>query len=153
MIRVLFVCHGNICRSTAAETLFHALLEKHGKLDQAKIDSCGVSDEEEGNPMYPPMRRELESRGIRILPHYAREITPSDFREFDYILYMDRSNLRYLRYYSFCDAKVLPITDFAPNLNEIEDPWYTGRYNLVVNEISACLDGFYEHLLLTGELK
>ena len=153
MVRVLFVCHGNICRSTAAETLFRNLLEKEGKLAQAKIDSCGVSDEEEGNPMYPPMRRELESRGIKIHPHRAREIAQSDFRDFDYILYMDHSNERYLRYYSFFDAKVLPITEFASSLSEIEDPWYTGRYGLVVSQISACLNGFYRFLLDKGELR
>lgn len=152
MIRVLFVCHGNICRSSAAESLFVDLLNRKGKLSNAVIDSCGVSDEEEGNPMYPPMRRELARRGVPIHPHYARKISQEDFERFDYILYMDRSNRRYLEWYSFGQAEVTPITEYGENLKEIEDPWYSGRYGLVVDQISNCLEGFYDSLLKQGKI-
>lgn len=150
MVKILFVCHGNICRSTAAETIFANMLHERGLTGFVILDSAGVSDEEEGNPMYPPMRRELVSRGIPILPHYARQITLDDFFAFDYILYMDASNLRYLSSYPKGKAKVLPITDFGKGFKEIEDPWYSGRYRLVVDQISSCLEGFCAFLEDSG---
>ena len=153
MIRVLFVCHGNICRSTAAETIFLNKIKKAGIAGFFEVDSCAVSDEEEGNPMYPPMRRELTSRGIEIHPHYARQINQGDFSHFDFILYMDRSNARYLSYYDHKNAKVQPLTDYGDGIREIEDPWYSGRYALVVDQIDACLDGFLERLSALGEIR
>ena len=96
MIKILFVCHGNICRSPMAEFIMKDLVKKAGSEEKFQIASAAVSREEIGNPVYPPARRELQKHGIRCDGHAARQITTADFHHFDRIYYMDRSNARYL---------------------------------------------------------
>ena len=139
MKRILFLCHGNICRSAAAEAIFLYLLKQSGRANEFEVDSAAISYEEIGNPMYPPMRRELESRGIPIPPHRARKVTMKDVRYFDEIFYMDRSNERLLSYEGLLQPNVKNICIYSGSFSEIEDPWYTGRYGLVADQITACL--------------
>ena len=124
MHRILFVCHGNICRSTMAEYVMKHLVEKAGKAGAYEIDSAAVSREEIGNPVYPPARRELEKHGVPCGGHRARQITMDDYRHFDRIYYMDASNARYLaRLLPQDSEKIRPLLE-----HDVADPWYTGDF-------------------------
>ena len=123
MIKILFVCHGNICRSPMAEYVLKDMLAKAGLSHKAQIASVAASREELGNPVYPPARRELNAHGIGCDGHCARQITPRDVAYYDHIYYMDSSNARYL-------ARMFPgETKFQPFLDRnVADPWYTGDF-------------------------
>ena len=97
MVKILFVCHGNICRSTMGEYILKDLVKKAGREAEFEIDSAAVSREEIGNPIYPPARRELTRRGVALGDHRARQVTMEDYRHFDRIYFMDESNRRYLQ--------------------------------------------------------
>lgn len=92
MIKILFVCHGNICRSTLAQSFFTYLVNTHGFADQFVIDSCATSREEIGNPPHGGTVNKLKEMGIPVIPHKARQITWSDYTNFDYIIGMDSAN-------------------------------------------------------------
>lgn len=123
MIKVLFVCHGNICRSPMAEFVLKDMVKKAGLTDRFRIASVAVSTEELGSPVYPPARRELQRHGIGCDGHRARQITAADVAQFDRIYYMDSSNLRWLH-------RLFPgETKFRPFLSRnVADPWYTGDF-------------------------
>ena len=123
MHKILFVCHGNICRSPMAEFVLKDMVKKAGLADRFKIASVAVSTEELGNPIYPPARRELQRHGIGCDGHRARQITAADVAQFDHIYYMDSSNLRWLH-------RLFPgETKFRPFLSRnVADPWYTGDF-------------------------
>ena len=123
MMKLLFVCHGNVCRSPMAEFIMKDLVKKAGLEKRFEIASCAVSREELGNPVYPPARRELNRHGISCDGHHARQITQADVDSYDHIYYMDASNLRYLN-------RMFPgETKFKPFLNrDVADPWYTGDF-------------------------
>lgn len=123
MHKILFVCHGNICRSPMAEFVLKDMVKKAGLADRFQIASVAVSPEELGNPVYPPARRELQRHGIGCDGHRARQITAADVAQFDRIYYMDSSNLRWLH-------RLFPgETKFRPFLSRnVADPWYTGDF-------------------------
>ena len=123
MIKVLFVCHGNICRSPMGEYVLRHMAKEKGVDRLLQIDSVAVSREELGNPVYPPARRELNRHGIQCDGHRARQITQADVDGYDHIYYMDASNLRYLN-------RLFPgETKFKPFLSrDVADPWYTGDF-------------------------
>ena len=124
MIKILFVCHGNICRSPMGEYVLKDLVKKAGREAEFFIDSAAVSREEIGNPVYPPARRELQKHGVACGGHRARQVTLADYQNFDRIYYMDSSNARYL-------ARLLPQDSdkIRPLLNrDVADPWYTGDF-------------------------
>ena len=135
MIKVLFVCHGNICRSPMAEFVMKDLVKKAGVGERFQIASAAVSREELGNPVYPPARRELQKHGIRCDGHAAHQITRRELEEFNYIYYMDASNARYLRRLFGNDAaKCRPLLS-----RDVADPWYTGDFTQTWNDIlSGC---------------
>ncbi len=125
MTKILFVCHGNICRSPMAEFVLKNMVRKAGCGEAFEIASAGVSREELGNPMYPPACRELQRQGVPYGAHRARMITKQDYDYFDRIYYMDSSNARSL-------ARMLPpnpekIRPFLPR--EVADPWYSGDFS------------------------
>ena len=131
MVRILFVCHGNICRSPMAEFVMKDLVRKAGREDDFFIASAAVSREELGNPVYPPARRELQKHGISCDSHAARQVTEEDYRRFDRIYYMDRSNQRYL-------LRMLPHDPEKIRLlisRDVADPWYTGDFQETWNDI------------------
>ena len=142
MIKVLFVCHGNICRSPMAEFVLKDLAKKAGVADRFEIASAGVSREEEGNPVYPAARRELSQRGIRCDGHHAHQITEADCRYYDHIYYMDGSNARYLRRMFPKETKFQPFLD-----RDVADPWYYGNFQQTWLDISAGCQRILEELL------
>lgn len=125
MIKVLFVCHGNICRSPMAEFVLKDMVRKAGQESRFHIASAAVSREEIGNPVYPPARRELQKHGIFCDGHAAHQITRQELENYDQIYYMDRSNAQYLRRLFGEDvAKCRPLLD-----RDVADPWYTGDFS------------------------
>ena len=124
MIKVLFVCHGNICRSPMAEFVLKDMVKKAGVADRFLIDSVAVSREELGNPIYPPAQRELNRHSVPFDHRRARQITDNDIAYYDHIYYMDGSNARYLRRLFGDKAdKCRPLLS-----RDVADPWYTGDF-------------------------
>ena len=132
MVKVLFVCHGNICRSPMGEYVMKDLAAKAGRTGEFEIASAAVSTEELGNPVYPPARAELRRHGIECTGHRARQITARDLAYYDRIYYMDRSNERWLRrmFPGKWEEKCRPLLD-----RDVADPWYTGDFEATWNDI------------------
>ena len=131
MIKILFCCHGNICRSPMAEFVMKDLAAKAGLAARFEIASAAVSREEIGNPVYPPARRELNRHGISCDGHAAHQITRQELAHYDKIYYMDASNARYLRRLFGDDAaKCLPLLP-----RDVADPWYTGNFTATWEDI------------------
>lgn len=140
MKRITFVCHGNICRSVAAEYIFKDIIRKLNKEDDFLIISRATSFEEIGNDIYPPMKRMLDSKGIKYNTHKASRFTKEDYENSDYVFYMDNSNLRgLLSIQEDKDNKYYPICHWTKDITYIEDPWYSSNYELVVNQIRKCI--------------
>ena len=154
MIKILFVCHGNICRSTMAEYVMKYLVNQNGLEDKFFIDSAATSTEEIGNPVHYGTRRKLESVNIPVGNHRARQITKKDLEEFDYLIGMDSANIRNMkRFYGFdgfgfgsyskenssikkeLENKICKLLEFADSTDDIADPWYTGNFDLTYNDV------------------
>ena len=124
MVKILFVCHGNICRSPMAEFVMKDLVRKAGRASEFEIASVAVSREELGNPIYPPAQRELNRHGVPFDHRRARQITDNDIAYYDHIYYMDGSNARYLRRLFGDKAdKCRPLLS-----RDVADPWYSGDF-------------------------
>ena len=142
MIKVLFVCHGNICRSPMGEFVLKDMVKKAGVADRFEIASVAVSREELGNPVYPPARREMNRHGIACDGHRARQITRQDVEHYDRIYYMDASNLRYLRQMFPGETKFAPLLD-----RDVADPWYTGNFTQTWADICEGCERILEELV------
>ena len=142
MIKILFVCHGNICRSPMAEFVMKDMVRKAGLQDRFEIASCAVSREEEGNPIYGPARRELKAHGVPFTEHYARLITPRDLTYFDYIYYMDSRNASYLRRLFPEHKGFLPILP-----RDVADPYYSGDFSQTWEDICEGCRNILEEFL------
>lgn len=140
MKRILFVCHGNICRSPMAEFVMKHLVEEAGLADKFVIASAATSTEEIGNPVYPPARRKLAEHGISCAGKTARQIRPSDYRQYDLIIGMDNWNLRNMNRMLGGDpeGKISLLLDFTNRPGEVSDPWYTDNFEATWKD---CLDG------------
>lgn len=142
MKHILFVCHGNICRSPMAEYIMKHLVHEAGRDADFYIESAATSREEIGNDVYPPARRKLAENGIRCDGHAARQITRRDYDRFDLIVCMDRMNLRWISRIIPEDPEdkihlLLDFTDRTPG-TEVADPWYTGNFDATWRD---CLEG------------
>ena len=128
-MRILFVCHGNICRSPMAECVMADLAAKAG-LANVSVASAGTSDEEYGNDINPRSREQLDRAGIPVRPHFAHRMTAREAREADLIVAMDGANVRNLRRMVGPDGqgKIRLLLDFAGERRDVADPWYTGDY-------------------------
>ena len=143
MKKVLFVCHGNICRSPMAEFVMKDMVKKAGVADRFEIASCAASREEEGNGIYPPARRELSRHGVAIdLNRRARQITQRDLSYYDRIYYMDSRNARYLKQLFPSFAGFLPFLD-----RDVADPWYTGDFSQTWEDVCEGCRNILEELL------
>ena len=141
MIKVLFLCHGNICRSPMAQYVLQDMVKKAGIARDFEIASAAVSREELGNPVYPPARRELNRHGISCDGHRARQVTQKDCDYYDYIYYMDSSNARYLH-------RMFPEeTKFRPFLSrDVADPWFTGDFTQTWLDITEGCEAIMKEL-------
>ena len=137
MIRILFVCHGNICRSPMAEFVMKDMVKRAGLADRFEIASAATSYEEIGNPVYPPARRELQKHGISCAGHAARHMERSDYDDYDWLVGMEEVNLRNMR--RICggdpEGKIRLLLSFAGKHQDIDDPWYTGRFSEVYDQV------------------
>ena len=148
MTKILFVCHGNICRSPMAEFVMKALTERAGLASQFHIESAAASREELGNPVYPPARRKLAEHGISCAGHAARQLSKEDYGKYDLLIGMDSSNLRDMRRICGGDplGKMSLLMNHTARPGDVADPWYTGDFE------SAWLDIEYGCQQLLTEL-
>ncbi len=139
--KILFVCHGNICRSPMAEFMMKELVRERGLDDEYEIDSVATSTEEIGNDMYPPAKRCLRAHGVPFEHRGARQITKADYDYFDTVLVMDRNNLRWLKMLGFDDrdAKVRLLMSLVGDERDVADPWYTGDFERTFDDIATAL--------------
>ena len=138
MINILFVCLGNICRSPMAEFVMKDLAAKEGLSDRFQIDSAATSDEEHGNPVYPPARRMLRSHGIDCSSHTARQMTRSDYDRYDLLIGMETRNLSNMRRICGGDSegKIRRLLDYTNRPGDVADPWYTGDFESTWEDVN-----------------
>ncbi|MCR5279724.1 MAG: low molecular weight phosphotyrosine protein phosphatase [Lachnospiraceae bacterium] len=153
MIKILFVCWGNICRSPMAEFVMKDLVAKRGLEEMFYIESAAHSTEEIGNPVYPPARAELARHGISCDGKKARQMRRDDYDKFDYIIGMEKLNLGYMNRILEADpeGKVHLLMDFTDHPEDIDDPWYTGDFRGVYNQILEGCETLIEKSLKKDE--
>ena len=149
MIRVLFVCLGNICRSPMAELLFKDMVNKKGLRDEFIIESAGTSNEEDGNPVHYGTKEKLAEYGISTDGKHARQLKKEDYNKFDYIIAMEQRNVRdiYRIVGDDKENKVYRLLDFTTNPRDIADPWYTHNFEITYSDIMDGLEGFCNFLI------
>lgn len=136
-IRVLFICHGNICRSTMAQCVMQHLADARGLGDVFTIDSAATTNEEIGMPIYPPAREKLKSEGVPIVPHRARKIQAGEQAGWDCIVCMDEENIRHLKRILGPEnmGKVRKLMSYVGEQRDVADPWYTGDFDATYNDV------------------
>ena len=158
MVKILFVCHGNICRSVMAECVFAYLAEKAGLADRFEISSAATSTEEiwgdRGNPIYPPALDALKRHGIPVEPHYAVQLKKSDYAAYDHILCMDSRNLRNIGRMLGADrdGKIRKLLDFTEAPRDVSDPWFTGNFERAYADITEGCEALLAHLERSGKI-
>ena len=152
MIRILFVCHGNICRSPMAQFVFQDMVNKRGLADQFTIDSMATSTEELGNSPHPGTVRKMNELNIPMKAHRARQIRFSDYGDYDYIIGMDTWNMRNLHRMlkGDPDGKVYKFLTFGSDGRDIADPWYTGNFDETYEDVVEGCEGLLTYLLENG---
>ena len=152
MKRIMFVCHGNICRSPMAEFIFKDMIKKKGLSDLFSVSSSATSTEEiwggVGNPVYPPARDELAKHGISCAGKRAVQLKKSDYNKYDYFLVMDSMNLRNtMRIFgNDPEGKVHKLMDFTDRPGDVSDPWYSRRFDVAYNDIYEGCSALLEKL-------
>ena len=151
MIKVLFLCHGNICRSPMAEYVMKQLVRERGLEDQSRIDSAATSREAIGSGVYPPARRKLEEMGVPCGNHRAVQVTRRDYDAYDLLIIMDRNNYRNLMRIVREDPeeKIHTLLSYVGLERDVADPWYTGDFDATYEDVSAGCRALLDSL--TGE--
>lgn len=154
MIKVLMVCHGNICRSTMAESVLTYLVNARGLLDCFEIDSAATSSEEIGNPPHYGTVTKLKRVGIPVIPHRARQMTKSDYEYYDYLIGMDSANIRNMIRIAGGDlkGKIHKLPSFAGFHKDIADPWYTGNFDETYEDVLEGCEAFLNYLIQNNEI-
>ena len=149
MIKILFVCHGNICRSPMAEFVMKQYVKDAGLEKEFEIASAATSREELGNPVYPPARRELAKHGLSCSGKTARQMTAADYDRYDYIPIMDRNNQRNIMRIIGSDPenKVRLLMEYAGSSRDVADPWYTGDFAATWDDITVGCRALLEHII------
>ena len=154
MIKVLFICHGNICRSTMAESVLTHLVKQQGLEDYFEIYSAATSREEIGNPPHRGTVMKLRQEGIPVVPHKAVQMTKKDYDYYDYLIGMDTANIRNINRIigSDVDGKVYKLLSFAGSGRDIVDPWYSGNFDATYQDVCMGCEGFIKFLKGRGEI-
>lgn len=152
MIKILFVCHGNICRSPMAEFVMNDMVKKKGISDKFEIASCATSMEEIGNGVYPPAKSKLAEHGISCKGKTARQMTKEDYVVYDFIIAMDSFNLRNMKPFvgEDNDRKVSLLLDYTDRPGDVADPWYTGDFEKTWQDVNLGCEGLLRELEKRG---
>lgn len=149
MIKILFLCHGNICRSPMAEFIMKDLVKKANLEQSIQIESAATSTEEIGNPVYPPARRKLSEHGIDCSGKRARQLLNSDYEKYDLLIGMDHANMRSM--YRICGGdfadKMHLLMDFTNRPGEVADPWYTGDFDTTWRDVEEGCQGLLQKII------
>ncbi len=147
-MKLLFVCHGNICRSPMAEYYMRDLVARSGLADRFEIASAATSTEEIGNGVYPPARRKLAEHGISCTGHAARQLTRRDYQRFDLLIGMDSANIRNMTRICGGDpqGKIFRLLDFTGRPGDVADPWYTGDFEATWRDVDEGCRGLLTRL-------
>lgn len=143
--RILFICHGNICRSPMAEFVFKALVKAYGMEEMFYVESAAVSTEEIGNPIYPPAKRCLTQHGVVFdKDKTSRQVTKDDYNKFDLLICMDNSNIRLLKRIIGDDPqkKVHLMMSYTGESRDVADPWYTGDFETTFQDVLSASEAF-----------
>ena len=152
MIKILFVCHGNICRSTMSQFVFQDMINKRGLSDKFYINSAATSREEIGNGPHYGTVNKMKEVGIPILPHRAVQMTKKDYEQYDYLIGMDGENIRNMNRIAGGDPdhKIFKLMEFTGSGRDVADPWYTGDFDTTWSDVTegcaALLDYISERL-------
>ena len=152
MIKVLFVCWGNICRSPMGEYILKKMVAERGLADQFYIESAATSTEELGNSVYPPARRKLAEHGISCSGKTARQVRKRDYAEFDLLIGMDEWNIRNMHRMLGGDpeGKICKLLDFTSRPGDVADPWYTGDFDATFRDVISGCNAFLDYLHENG---
>lgn len=158
MIKILFICHGNICRSPIAEFVLKDLVAKYGIADQFYITSAATSTEEiwngVGNPVYPPAKAELAKHGISCEGKRAIQLKKEDYNKYDLLIGMDFANIRNMHRIlgGDPDGKIKLLLEYAGMSREVADPWYTGKFDVTYRDVLTGCEALLEHLKQSGKI-
>ena len=149
MTKILFICHGNICRSPLAEFIMKELVKENGMEKDFYIASAATSREEIGNPIYPPVRRILDKKGIDYSGKTAVQVKKTDYENYDFLVCMERYNVRNLEKIIGDDSenKVSLLLDFTDSPRDVADPWYTGDFETTLKDVENGCSGLLEYIL------
>ncbi|MCQ2466900.1 MAG: low molecular weight phosphotyrosine protein phosphatase [Clostridia bacterium] len=156
-IRVLFICWGNICRSTMAQSVFDYKVNQLGLGHLFEIDSAATSTEEIGNPPHYGTVDMLRQKKIPLIPHRARQMVTKDYDYYDYLIGMDDINIRYMKRIAGedRDGKMFKLLDFVDDKDKgrnVADPWYTDKFDVTFADVDKGLDGFLKYLKDNGKI-
>ena len=153
MKNILFICHGNICRSPMAEFVMKDLVKKAGLASQFHIESAATSREEIGNPIYPPAKRKLKEMGVPFGDHRAVQMTRADYDRYDLLLAADSANVRNMTRIAGGDPehKIRRLLDDCPRPRDIADPWYTGNFDVTYDDIVEGCEALLDRLEREGK--
>ncbi|MBE5762559.1 MAG: low molecular weight phosphotyrosine protein phosphatase [Clostridiales bacterium] len=154
MIKILFVCHGNICRSPMGQMIFADMVKKRGVESAFVIDSAATSTEEIGNGIYPPARQMLLSKGVPLIEHRAVQVRKEDYGKFDLFIAMDRWNVSNMKriFGGDPDNKIHLMMEYAGQLKEVDDPWFSGDFLTTYEDLTLACQKLLDKLMKEHDL-